>query len=119
MVRLVYSPNAPYEPALGVMNIRHGTYIHNMDEKGARVCMSMGEEIVIPIGIKERYTGILENRLSMTVVEYISIDEKAILPLFIIKGVMIIANWFTKNITRHELITISESGYTNKGICLL
>jgi hypothetical protein len=108
-----------YAPALKITNIRRGTYIHNMDERGARVCMPTGEEIIVPIGIKEMYTGIPENRLSVTVVEYISVNGKAIPPLIIIKGVMIMANWFTENITRDELITVSESGYTNEGICLL
>jgi hypothetical protein len=103
-----------YAPALEITNIRHGTYIHNMDEKGARVCMPTGEESVIPIGRKEMYTGILENRLSVTVVGYISVDGKAIPPLIIIKVVIIMANWFTENITRHELITVSESGIQMK-----
>jgi hypothetical protein len=78
--------------------------------------MLTGEEVVVLIGIKEIYTGIPENRFSVTIVEYISADRNAIPPVIIIPGVRIIASWFNNNITRHELITVSESRYTNKGI---
>ena len=50
-----------------------------MDEKEAGVCMPAGEEVIVPIGIK--YTGIPENRMSVTVVECISADGKAIPPV--------------------------------------
>src|SRR2546421_332473 len=49
-----------YRPALEATGIRHGEHIHNMDEKGARICVPAGEEVVVPIGIKEMYTGIPE-----------------------------------------------------------
>jgi hypothetical protein len=107
-----------YRPALLQTGIRHGRNIYNMDEKGVRVCMPAGEEVIVPIGIKEIYTGIPENRMSTTVVECISADGKAIPPVIIVKGVMIMASWFSENITGHELITVSESGYTNEGICI-
>jgi len=108
-----------YRPALEVTGIKHGTNIHNMDEKGARICMPAGEEVVVPIGIKEIYTGIPENRMSVTVVECISADGKAIPPvIIIIPGKMIMASWFTEKMTGHELITVSDSGYTNEGICM-
>jgi hypothetical protein len=61
-----------------------------MDEKGARICMPAGEEVVILIGIKEIYTGILENHISLIIIEYISADSKAILPVVIIPGIIII-----------------------------
>jgi hypothetical protein len=52
------------------------------------------------------------------VIECISADGKAIPPLIIIPGVLIIESWFYKKITGHKLVTVSASGYTNKGICL-
>jgi hypothetical protein len=78
--------------------------------------MPAGEEIVVPIRIKEIYTGIPENRLSITIIECISADRNTIPPVIIIPGIRIITSWFNNNITGHELITVSESGYTNKGI---
>jgi hypothetical protein len=62
------------------------------------------------------YTGILENRLFVIIIECISIDRNTIPLVIIIPGVRIIISWFNNNITRHELIIISESGYTNKNI---
>lgn len=58
-----------YRPALLATGIKHRKNVHNMDKKGARVCMPAGEEVVVPIGIKEMYTGIPENRLSVTIIE--------------------------------------------------
>jgi hypothetical protein len=107
-----------YQPALIETGIKHGRNIHNMDEKGAWVCMPAGEEIVVPMGIKEIYIGILENRLSVTIVERISADGKAIPPVIIVSSVMIMASWFHTNMTGQELIIVSESGYTNEGICM-
>jgi hypothetical protein len=62
------------------------------------------------------YTGIPENRFSVIIIKYISADRNAIPLVIIVPGVRIIASWFNNNMTGHELITVSESGYTNKGI---
>jgi hypothetical protein len=90
--------------------------IYNMNKKGARVCIPAGEEVIVLIGIKEIYTGIPENCLSVTIIEYISADRNTIPLIIIIPSVRIIVSWFNNNITRHKLITVSESGYINKGI---
>ncbi len=108
-----------YRPALEITGVKSGRYISNMDEKGARVCMPSGEEVVVPVAIKEMYTGIPENRLSVTIVESISADGTAIPPVIIVPGKMIMASWFSANMTGHELLTVSESGYTNEGICMI
>jgi hypothetical protein len=42
--------------AISRLNIRHGNQIYNMDEKGARCACPSGEEVVVPIHIKEIYT---------------------------------------------------------------
>jgi hypothetical protein len=62
------------------------------------------------------YTGIPENRFFVIIIKYISADRNTIPPVIIIPGVRIIVSWFNNNITGHELITVSESGYINKGI---
>ena len=89
-----------------------------MDEKGARIACPTREEIVVPIGITEMYVGVPENRLSLTIVECISADGKAIPPVVIIPGSTIMVTWFHKNMTGYEVITVSPTGYTNKGICM-
>ena len=90
-----------------------------MDKKGARVYIPTREEIVVPIGIKEIYTRIPENRISLTIIESISADGKAIPPVVIVPGVIIIVSWFHENMTGYEVITVSPTGYTNEGICMV
>ena len=86
-----------YRLALLATGIRHRKNVHNIDEKGARVCMLAREEVVVPIGITKMYTSIPENRLSVTVIECISADGRAIPPVIIIPGTYIIASWFDEN----------------------
>jgi hypothetical protein len=81
--------------------------------------MPAGEEVVVPIGIREIYTGIPENRMSLIIIESISIDSKAILLVVIIPGVIIMVSWFHENMTGHEIIIVSPTRYTNKGICIV
>jgi plasmid replication initiation protein len=60
-----------------------------MDEKDVRIAYPIGEEIIIPIRIKEIYVGMPENRLSLTIIKSISADGKAILLIVIIPGSII------------------------------
>lgn len=99
--------------------IKTGRLIYNMDEKGARIAVPAGKEVIVPIGIKEMYVGVPENRLSLTVVESISADGTSIPPLIIVPGILIMESWFHENMTGHELVTVSPTGYTNEGICMI
>ncbi|EKD16773.1 Fot5 transposase [Drepanopeziza brunnea f. sp. 'multigermtubi' MB_m1] len=90
----------------------------DLHEKGARICMPAEEEVIVPIGIKEMYTRICENRLSVTVIEAILADRKAILLMIIVLGKQIIASWFSEKIIRYKVVTVSESGYTNDKIII-
>jgi hypothetical protein len=74
--------------------------------------------VVVPVGIKKMYVGVPENRLSVTVVESISADGKAIPPLVIVPGRNIMMSWSSKQTTGAEVISVSPSGYTNEGICM-
>jgi hypothetical protein len=90
-----------------------------MDEKGARIYMPASEEVIVPIRIKEMYTGIPENRISLTIIESISADGKAIPPVVIVPGVIIMVSWFHENMTGHKVIIVSPTRYTNEGICIV
>jgi hypothetical protein len=81
--------------------------------------MPAGEEIIVLIGIKEIYTGILENRLFIIIIKNISADRASISLMIIVPSHIIITFWFNRNIIRNELVIISDSGYTNKSICLI
>ena len=89
-----------------------------MDEKGTRLACPTGQEIVVPVGIKEIYVGIPENRISLTVIECICANGTAIPPVIIVPGIMIMGSWFHEKMTGHEVITVSPTGYTNEGICM-
>jgi hypothetical protein len=71
---------------------------------------------VVLVGIIEIYVGIPENHISIIVIEYIYANGTAIPPVIITPGTMIIGGWFHKKITGHKVITVSDTGYTNKGI---
>jgi hypothetical protein len=60
--------------------------------------------------------GIPKNYILVIVIEYICANRTAIPPVIIILGTMIIGGWFYKKIIGHKVITISNTGYTNKGI---
>ncbi|EKD14510.1 hypothetical protein MBM_07231 [Drepanopeziza brunnea f. sp. 'multigermtubi' MB_m1] len=92
--------------------------IANINEKSARICMPAGEEVIVPIGIKEMYTRICENRLFVTVIEAILADRKAIPLMIIVPGKQIIASWFSEKMTGHKVVTVFESGYTNDKITI-
>ena len=81
--------------------------------------MPTREEVVVLIRIKEIYIGIPENRISLIIIESISIDSKAIPPVVIIPRVIIIVSWFHENITNHEVIIVSPTKYTNEGIYIV
>jgi hypothetical protein len=74
--------------------------------------------VVVPVRIKEMYVEVPENRLSVTVVESISADGKAIPPLVIVPGRNIMMSWFSEQMTGAEVVSLSPSGYTNEGICM-
>jgi hypothetical protein len=63
--------------------------------------------------------GIPENRISLTIIESISADGKAIPLVVIIPGVIIMVSWFYENITGYEVITVSPTGYINEGIYIV
>jgi hypothetical protein len=108
-----------YKPALKVTRITKARYIHNIDEKGARIACPSSQDIIVLIGVKEMYVGIPKNRISLTIIECISANGKAIPPVIIVPGVMIIGSWFHKSMVGHEVITISPTGYTNEGIYMV
>lgn len=54
----------------------------------------------------------------VTVIECIRADGTAMPPMIIVKGKLIMADWFSENMTGLEVVTVSESGYTNDGITM-
>jgi hypothetical protein len=71
----------------------------------------LSQEIIVPIRIKEINIRIPENRILPIIIKNIFIDRKSILLVMIILGVLIIGNWFSKNITSYKIIIILWWGY--------
>ena len=71
---------------------------------------------MVLVGIIEMYVGIPKNRISITVIKCICANGTAIPPVIIALGTIIMGGWFYKKMTGHKVITISDTGYTNKGI---
>jgi hypothetical protein len=85
-----------------------------MDEKGLLALRVQGCSEYFS---KEMYVGVPENRLSLTVmIKSISADGKAITPVVIVPGGTIMESWFQENMTGHEVVTVSPSGYINEEI---
>jgi hypothetical protein len=77
---------------LEITGVKHGKFIYNMDEKGARIYILVREEVVIPTRIKEIYIGIPKNHISLTIIKYISTNSKAIPLIVIIPNIIIIVS---------------------------
>jgi hypothetical protein len=71
---------------------------------------------VVLVSITEMYIGILKNYISLIIIKCICANGIVIPLVIIILGTIIIGDWFYKKITGHKVITISLTGYTNKGI---
>ena len=108
-----------YRLALEYIGIRSRKYIYNINEKKRRISCPIGKKVIVLIRIKEMYIRVPENQMSLTVVESISTDRKAIPPTVIVPRWKYIESWFHENITGYELLTLSPFRYINKGICLI
>jgi hypothetical protein len=106
-------------PRIKERDICHSWQIWNMDESGSRVGCPKGEEVIVPINIKELYTSSPENRKSITIIEAICADGSPLPPPAIIcLGMRHMMHWFSENMTGQELILTSSTGYTNEEIAL-
>ena len=108
-----------YHAILDKYNIRKSRNIWNMDESGARVGCPNGEEVIVPIEVKELYTAGPENRKSVTIIEAICADGSTPPPPMIIcPGQRIIESWIHDNLLGNEVIAQLPTGYTNEAIAI-
>jgi hypothetical protein len=111
---------AKYRETLQKYNIKKPKNIHNMDESGARVGCPSGEEVLVPIEVKEMYTSSPENRKSVTIIEVISADgREPPPPMIICPGQKIMESWIHDNLKGGEVIAQSPTGYTNESIAMV
>lgn len=90
-----------------------------MDESGIRIGCPTGEIVVVPKDIKELYTASPENCKSITIIETICADgSPPPPPVVICPGEKIMESWIHDNLTGAEVITVSQTGYTNENVAL-
>lgn len=90
-----------------------------MDESGIRIGYSTGEIVVVPTDIKELYTASPENRKSIMIIETICADGSLPPPPVVIcPGEKIMESWIHDSLTEAEVITLSQTGYTNETVAL-
>ncbi|RFU25628.1 hypothetical protein B7463_g10700, partial [Scytalidium lignicola] len=71
--------------------------IYNMDETSFRVGVTLGEEVIVLVEIKELYEGTFQNRKSVIVIECVLADGKAPIPLVILVEEIIVRYAFRES----------------------
>ena len=108
-----------YQDCLAEYNITKGKNVLNMDESGARVGCPGGEDVIVPVEVKELYTASLENRKSVTIIETIHADGREPIPPFVIvPGKKIMDAWVSENLIGTEHIECTPTGYTNNDVVM-
>ena len=110
---------ADYRRALKTLNIRKRRNILNFDEAGFRIGCMRGQEILVPMEIKQFYAVSPENRRSATIIETINAAGDYLPPLMvIIQGHDIMAIWFSDDLPQGTHIVPSDSGFTSDKIAV-
>ena len=110
---------ADYRHALKTLNIRKRRNILNFDEAGFRIGCMRGQEILVPMEIKQFYAVSPENRRSATIIETINAaGDYPLPPMVIIQGHDIMAIWFSDDLPQGTHIVPSDSGFTSDKIAV-
>lgn len=92
--------------------------IWNMDETGFQIGIPGGEQVIVPHGVTELYTGSPENRASITVIEAVSASGRVTPLILIIPGKVHMDSWYHPSLVGTEQVLLSESGYTNDQLAM-
>ena len=65
---------------LAKRNIKKAKNVYNFDESGVRIGCPRGEEVVVPIDVKELYCSSPENRIQLTIIESVAADGSPPIP---------------------------------------
>ena len=108
-----------YKEVLRELKIRRRRNILNFDEAGFRIGCMKGQEIYVPMEIKQFYAVSPENRRSATVIETINAaGDYPPPPMIIIQGQEIMATWFSEDLPVGTRIVPSDSGFTSDKIAI-
>ena len=88
-----------YQAKLDERDIRSGSRIYNFDETGVRVGCPGGEEILVPVHVKDLYTPSPENRKSVSIIEAICADgSEPPPPVIIVPAKNHMVDWYNGNL---------------------
>src|SRR5947209_11716765 len=104
---------------LAKRKIKKGRNIYNFDESGVQIGCPKGEEVVVPIEVKELYSSNPENCMQLTVIESVAADgSPPIPPAIICPGKRFMESWFHDNFNVDELILLYKTAYSNKKVAI-
>jgi hypothetical protein len=92
--------------------------VWNIDETGFHISVLNGKIIIIYLNIKAVYLVDSNNRELLTVIETISASGKAIILFLILKGEILLEEYFNNNLNTESVFTISSTGYINNILSL-
>jgi hypothetical protein len=84
-----------------------------MDETGFYISVLNGKIVIIYLNIKAVYLADLDNRESLTIIETISASGKAITLFLILKGEILLEEYFNNNLNTETVFATSSTGYIN------
>ncbi|PMD59620.1 uncharacterized protein K444DRAFT_529683, partial [Hyaloscypha bicolor E] len=90
----------------------------NMDETGFCISVLNGKIIIIYLNIKAIYLADPDNRELLTIIETISASGEVIILFLILKGEILLEEYFNNDLDTETVFAISSTGYTNNVLSL-
>jgi hypothetical protein len=104
---------------MDLKGIERASQAWNFDESGVIVGNPKGDFVIVPIDIKEVHGPSPANQKSVTIIEAIYADGRALpLPVVILPGRVFIESWIYNNLEGAEIMMLSDTGYTNDKLAL-
>jgi hypothetical protein len=90
----------------------------NMDETGFRIGVLNGKIVIIYLNTKAIYLADPDNRELLTVIETVSAGGKAIILFLILKGKILLEEYFNNDLNTEIVFATSSTGYINDALSL-
>ncbi|KAJ5436843.1 hypothetical protein N7445_007728 [Penicillium cf. griseofulvum] len=91
--------------------------IYNFDETGFQIGVGSDQFIITRHLKKKLFNGSTTNRESVTILEAVSADGFACLPLIVLSGKQALLRWFD-SIKEDEYIAVTDTGYMNDSLAM-
>jgi len=88
--------------------------VYNIDKTGFRIGVLNRKIVITHLQIKVVYLVNPDNRESFTTIKIVYRDNTIITPFLILKGDILVEDYFKNDLDDKSILAISLSGYTNK-----